>query len=62
MITMRMVMMLAITVIHMNINLPVAVVNINLVNINLVIINLPVAVVERCCLGPTCNQLTALAI
>ena len=24
--------------------------------------NLPVAVVERCCLGPTCNQLAALAI
>ena len=64
---MRMVMMLAITVIHMIINLPVAVVNINLVNINLVninlvIINSPVAVVERCCLGPTCNQLAALAI
>ena len=43
MITMRMTMMLAITVIHMN-------------------INLPVAVVERCCLGPTRNQLAALAI
>ena len=36
-------MMLAITVIHM-------------------IINLPVAMVERCCLGPTSDQLAALAI
>ena len=32
---------------------------ITIININ---INLPVAVVERCCLGPTCNQLAALAI
>ena len=59
MITMRMVMMLAITVIHMIINLPVTVVElVDMVDMN----NLPVAMVERSCLGPTCNQLAALAI